>query len=248
MRTTLAALPQFVRFLGTFPAPLQVVEALFRGPLAHVGARAGNLWELRDDGSLLVSLGAFGSTRAEIDRYGTVPLDVDIAITNAVRERTVVIDEAQEFGQRYVGGVDDELWSDLLARVGGVSLVSAPIMHAGEPVGGLGFITDRHWSAIEYGTELVDALTAALGLWLTHPKAGLAHTGPPASREWSLAFTPRQREVLRRVELGESTAQMAQDLGVSESSVKADLQAAMRALRTSDRRQAAERARLLGLL
>jgi DNA-binding CsgD family transcriptional regulator len=248
MRSTLAGVPQFLRYLSTFPSPRNVVDSLFRGPLAQVGARSGNLWELREGTGSLVSLGAFASTPEEIDRYGIVPLDVDMAVTNAVRDRRVIVDEANVFGQTYLDAIDDALWQGLIDRVQGVSLVSAPICHAGVAVGALAFITDRHWSTVNAGDDLVDALTAALGLWITHSRAGLEHAAPSVSREWSLAFTPRQREVLRRVEDGEHTAQIAAGLEVSESSVKADLQGAMRALRTSDRREAADRARMLGLL
>ena len=246
MKATLAAVPQFLRFLGTFPTPSDVVEALFRGPLAHVGARGMFLWELRD--GLLVALGSGGHQETEMERYGLIPLDVDLGITRAVRDGRLVVDAAPTFGPHYLASLDEQLWADIVGRLGGVSIVSAPVQHAGDAVGALGFITDRPWESVPFGADLVEALTSALGLWITHPLAGLAHAAPAASREWSLAFTPRQREVLRRVEDGAPTSVIAAGLGVSESSVKADLQSAMRALRTSDRREAAERARMLGLL
>jgi len=54
--------------------------------------------------------------------------------------------------------------------------------------------------------------------------------------------------ILRLVELGKSNASIAMALGYSASTVKAEMQKALRALKVNDRVAAAKRARDLGLL
>jgi len=244
---TMASLPQFVRYLATFPPPQKVVEALIAGPLAQLGARSALLSELREHEGVLVTLGATGLSAEEEERYGVIPVEVRLPVTVALESRSVVVSEIADFGPEYVGGFDAEISERIVDRWGDVRLVSAPILHADRIVGALGFITAQPWDDGPVQRTVVDTLTAALGVWMTHPQAGLDHATPPP-REWSLAFSARTREVLRQVEAGEATPAIAASLGVSESSIKADLQAAMKALRTSDRHEAAERARLLGLL
>ena len=52
----------------------------------------------------------------------------------------------------------------------------------------------------------------------------------------------------RRVALGERNREIASALGLSDSTVKQEVQKVMRTMRTSDRLIAAERARTLGLM
>jgi DNA-binding NarL/FixJ family response regulator len=96
---------------------------------------------------------------------------------------------------------------------------------------------------------VLDVLASVLALWLTHP---LSPVAPPSlstgQTAWSLALTERQVSIMRRVEQGWSTRGIAIELGLSESTVKQDVQHVMRNMRTSDRRTAAARARTLGLM
>ena len=248
MKATLAAIPQFVRYLSTFPPPQSVVDALAYGPLARLDAVSAILWGLREGPSRLVTLGSVGLSEQEAARYGVIPMQVDLPVTRALSTRSVIRVPVAQFGPDFIAGLDEQFVDEIFTRLGPVELVSVPILHANRPVGGLGFLTAGEWEQMPQAADALDAVSAVLGLWMTHPRAGLSNVAPPATRGWSLAFTSRQREVLRRVEAGQPTPRMAAELGVSESSVKADLQGAMRALRTSDRREAADRARLLGLL
>jgi len=63
----------------------------------------------------------------------------------------------------------------------------------------------------------------------------------------ALNLDGRQLEILRLVEQGRSNASIAFTLGYSESTVKQDLQRAMKVLRTKDRLDAAIQARSLGM-
>ena len=91
MTDTLAALPQFVRYLSLFPPPMMVVEAAVRGPLAALGARACVLWQVRGDH--LSALGSFGHTPAEVHRYSALPLFLDVGVCAAVNSRESRVDD-----------------------------------------------------------------------------------------------------------------------------------------------------------
>jgi DNA-binding NarL/FixJ family response regulator len=244
---TLAGLPTFLHYLATFPEPADVVGALHRGPMAHLSAPSVFLWRLAD-GRELVRLGSSGHTREEAERYAVIPLDVDTAAVRAVRTRTIQVDDVAAFPRDNYAALDEQLLSAMIQRLAAAAIVSAPIVHGGRAIGVLGFAVTRPWADIDIAPAVTAALTGALAVWLTHPQAGLADTVSPSAREWSMAFTPRQRNILALVEEGRANTSIAMRLYVSESSVKQDLMQAMRVLRTSDRHVAAKRARMLGLL
>lgn len=246
MTTTLASLPQFLRYLSAFPPPDRVVDALARGPLRHLGARTAMVWRLHRDDVLRV-VGAYGHSAEELERYGTVPMSLDLPITRAVRARDVLIDRAELVPTTYLAGIDAPVLEALYERTSALTSVSVPIVHADRAIGAFGFAADQAWDPDGPGPAVLDAVAGALAVWLTHPRAALEGV-PTPPREWSLAFTPRQRELLALVESGLTNPAIAVALHVSESSVKADLARVMKALRTSDRREAASRARRLGLM
>jgi DNA-binding CsgD family transcriptional regulator len=247
MKPTLAGVPQLLRYLGTFPAPGDVVEALRRGPLGQCGAQAVALAVVTPTRELM-NIATIGFTREEDDRYRVFPLTLEAPGTRAVATRRIEYADAEAFPAELMGGLDEQLWREMGARLGLVSIVSAPILYEGGVIGTVASFLDRRWQEDSPETDVITAVAASLALWMSHPRSGVSTIGVPAVREWSLAFTERQRAVLRLVEAGRSNPAIALELGTSESTVKADLQQAMRALRTSDRREAATRARALGLV
>lgn len=246
--TTAAYLPQFLRYMSSFPTPDKVLRALASGPLARHGMVGGFLWILVD-GSHLVSVGCIGWPMDLEERYSVVPIGLDLPAANAAREDSTTIDVADGFGRQYVGSIDEEYLDEHFAAKDVSSIVNIPLRQARSVVGCFGFVTDRPWEVTEESTALLEALSSTLGLWATHPRAGVV-SGPMSltQRDWSLAFTPRQKEVLALVGEGRSNSQIAHQLHVSVSSVKQDVQHMMRALRTHSRDSAHERAQRLKLL
>ena len=247
MKPTLAGIPQFVRYLSAFPPASRVVEAAVRGPLAHVGGRTLFLWQVRD-GDILTAVGAYGQTPEEISRYANVPLSIDGLSARAVRSATTVVQDLSATDVSRLSRLDDDMLQGLIARTGARYAVNVPVIHAGDVVGAYGVSVDQTWDATEIAPLILDAVASTLATWMTHPRSEVSRVEIAGPHDWSLAFTARQQEALRLVDAGMSTPSIATSLGVSESSIKADLQQAMRALRTSDRREAARRARSLGLL
>jgi DNA-binding CsgD family transcriptional regulator len=247
VKPTLAGIPQFVRYLSAFPPASRVVEAALRGPLSHVGGRTLFLWQVRD-GDILTAVGAYGHTAEEIGRYAQVPLSLDGLSARAVHSHATVVKDLSSADLSLLSRLDDAMLQGLISRTGARYGVNVPVIHAGDVVGAYGVSVDQTWDATAIAPLILDAVASALATWMTHPRSEVSRVEITGPHDWSLAFTARQKEALRLVDAGMSTPSIATTLGVSESSVKADLQQAMRALRTSERREAARRARSLGLL
>lgn len=245
---SLGGLPQFIRYTSTYPEPSALITALRSGPLARRSMLAGFLWALVD-GTHLVSIGHVGWSREMIDRYSIIPLELDLPVVRCVVGDVATIDLTVPFGRTYLSAIDDHFLGQQFESLGAVSIVNIPLRHAGIVVGALGLVTAREWESDVESERLLDALSSLLGLWATHPRSSALDSSTPIGpREWSLAFTPRQKDVLRLAGEGLSNTDIAQRLLVSTSSVKQDLQQAMRALRTHSRQGAFDRARDLGLL
>lgn len=246
-RETLAGLPHLLRVLASLPSPDTVVTALLEGPLHGRGVRTLRLWAV--DGGDLVAVAGRGHTTEEDARYAILPGALDLAIWHAVRTGQPVIAPGIEHRTTAFGTIDEEFWAGVLQRTSAVAVVRAPLTVGPAGVGALGMIVDRAWP--DDAADLLAAIGAALGLWLTNPASGCA-AAVAATRaragEAHLTFTARQRRVLALVLDGWSTPAIALELGQSESTIKSDLAAAMRAVRSSDRVEAAQRARDLGLL
>jgi len=245
----LGAMPAFLRLLATFPDAETVMDGLVSGPLAAYGVRTCRIWTLRD-GNLVAVVG-HGHTPEESDRYAVLPGELDLAVWRAVRSGGPLITDGEEQPSSDFGSIDGQFWARVLARVDARAVIRAPLRLGSQAVGAIGFITDRPWPDDAAATGALDALTSALGLWITNPRSGadgLAAATLAQAPQDTLAFTPRQREILLLVESGASNPQIAVLLRVSVSSVKQDLQSAMRALGAQRRADAPARARRLGLL
>jgi DNA-binding CsgD family transcriptional regulator len=249
MTSGLGALPQFLRFLSMFPPADGLLSAAAGGPLAPFHLRTAQIWVMHENA--LVSIAAIGHTPDAAERYSVLPPEIDTQLWRAVRSNQVMITGESDRDDSAFATVDEAYWTSVLRRLEVVSVVRAPIAWQGEVVGILGLMAGRAWPRGDASDGILSAVTSALGLWITNP---LSHAQERAAATYasrgarSLAFTTRQRDVLRMVEDGMANAAIASALQVSESSVKQDLQRAMQALSTSDRHAAATSARALGLL
>lgn len=245
---SLGFLPQFIRYLSTYPGPHDVLQALASGPLATARMNGGFLWILVD-GNSLVSVGSIGWPRDLEERYSVIPIGLDLPAALAPREDRITLDGAEGFGTQYVGSIDEAYLDEHFAAKKVHSVINVPLRQARSVVGCFGFVTETPWHESEESDALLNALASALGLWATSPASGVL-SGPlsASQREWSLAFTDRQKQVMGLVAEGHSNSQIARRLHVSLSSVKQDVQHVMRALRTHSRETALSRAQQLHLL
>lgn len=241
--------PQFTMFLSAFPHPATVPRALALGPWSNFDAH-GCFLAFPHDTDYLRTMGGYGFSDDEMDRYSIVPLTIESPVTECFRESEVVVMPFAELWDRYeVVRIDKDLWDRMADRFGEGDVVHAPIQAQGATLGVVGFYTAsrRAWDAKD--VEFIQGVCATLGIWATHPLSGVQT--PEIWRPVSasvIALSDRQQEILRLVELGKSNASIAMSLGYSSSTVKAEIQKALRALKVNDRIAAAKRARDLGLL
>ena len=243
--TSLHGLPRFLQYLSTFPSPDSVATALVLGPLQFCGAVSIIIW--RVEGNELVCVGQHGHTRAEAARYAVVPLDVDFAISRVVRTATPLMSTATAGIEAPAARLDEEFWTRMLARVDATAVVRSPIWHSGIVVGAFGLLLSGPLPPDSESSAMLEAVTSALGVWLTHPQSGLPVISS-RSRTSPLALSPRQVRILALVAEGLSNRAIAMHLRLSESTVKQDLQRAMRTVGVQDRHAATEQARAMGLL
>ena len=242
------ALPQFLRFLSALPDPDSVARSLLYGPMGAFDAGAVSI--TRVHGETLDLNGTAGYTRGEVDSYWRVPLTVPTPFSRCVLEAEVVIDELEDVTKNFEAlRVDEGLWQGFMDRFGVGQVISAPIVLQGTVIGAFGGITrtKRTWSSLDFA--LLDGISSALGLWMTHPDAPSPRTDRLGQHGAGLLHvTQRQQHILRLVEVGKSNTGIALALGYSVSTIKQELQRVMRGMGVSDRAEAAARARSLGLL
>lgn len=246
--TVPAGLPNFLRFLNALPEPESVARSLVLGPLAPLDM--GTVGIARLNGDAIEVLGTYGYTQEEIDRYVRIPMSVQTPFTRAVEKGEVLIDDMDDLLDTFDAlRMDRTLWRGIRDRLGVSQVVSSPIVLQGTVVGVYGGITrsKRTWTSLDFA--LLDGLSAALGLWITHPLGNLPTPDRFIARDDdSIHLTDRQRRILVLVEQGHSNTSIAMSLGYSVSTIKQELQRSMRATRANDRLEAARRARQLHLL
>jgi two-component system, NarL family, nitrate/nitrite response regulator NarL len=115
-----------------------------------------------------------------------------------------------------------------------------------------GFVPKSSTGAI---IEAAIRLVLAGGRYLPHRVIELASDRPrtegvpvPAPNHGIARLTNRQIEVLRRIAHGETNKEIARDFGLSPATVKAHVAAILAALDTTNRTEAAFRAREIGLI
>lgn len=251
METTAStlALPQFLRFLSTHPSPADVAIALARGPLARYRADWSVLMATSDDEHLRM-VGSFRLWPSAEARYQLVPTATHLPLNEAFRDQRIVAVPQVELARRYpLLGIDQDLITEMGDRGSNGFLVNAPITSAGRAIGVWGWQSTGPVAFSPLDMSLMRGIGAILGVWLSHPSTPVPDRQSFGSDEDPpLALTDRQQLILTAVLDGMANPDIAARLGYSVSTVKQEVQRAMRTMRARDRVVAAERAWELGLL
>lgn len=239
-------LPTLLRVIGRSPHPDEVARAIVEGPGACFGATsAAVLWAKPPH---LVILGTHGYRPQEVQGLNTIPLDGDYPLTHSFWEGEVIINPSSYVGERYASMKRPESrWQHLKERMPEGDHITAPIHSDGRAIGAyaLNCPQSRAWSSIDIAA--LDALSHALGMWMTHPDSGLpTEVSAPGINE--LAITVRQRQILSLISEGRTNLSISHALGISLSTVKQEISRLMDLLDAPDRYAAAERAAALGIL
>ena len=237
----------FIQYLSSFPQPDLVAQAMSRGPLAQFGANHSSIWT-HINFQELVSIAFNGHDAHIMDRYLRISLSVLAPVTESFIGSTKVILPVGEVVNQYPGlKVDQDIWNEMSEETNNGDLVQCPIIANGTPIGAYAFLCDRRNDWNLRSIAVLDGVSAALALWMSHPLSGALEINQNSDNA-QLALTPRQIEILNLVRLGKSNASISAHLGYSQSTVKQELQRIMKRLRVPSREQAVERSVEMRLL
>ena len=245
---SLIALPAFMRFLSTYPDPQEVCEALLSGPLAHFDAKSVNMFLTTPTNTYKI-VGTTGITAPLVPRYMEMSRALHTPLNEAVLEGEIVTTSILKQLDDYPSlAIDRTIWEDVANTAGDLRIDTIPIVSNGKSIGAYDMFAEGvEPSRKDYA--FLSSLGHLLGVWATHPytENSLESEFTLNSDEVSFILNERQLHILELVEQGRSNSAIALILGYSQSTVKQELQRAMRVLRTNERSEAAKRARELGL-
>lgn len=241
-------LPALLRLLSSHPDGARLTTCLNEGVLAVFGARATVMW-LLEERDILSLVGFAGFEAEDLRRWHKIPLTFQSQMVDVVRNNEVIVTPSLEFPSLYPhASFDRAKYAEMMSRIGGGDLVGLPVVHQGLCLGVLQFLTaELHsWGSLDF--SMLDGISAALGLWATHPDTPIAPVYTRAGQEPTLILSERQNDIIELVLRGVGNHQIAQELHVSVSTVKQDLQKLMRVTNQGDRVAAARCAVDMGLV
>jgi DNA-binding CsgD family transcriptional regulator len=232
--------------LADDPTPDAVAEALVHGPLATFGPTLVGLGFIDTDRQVLLTMqGAHGVDVHLRRTYAAIPLDADIPATICYRTNSVVTGPAARMAQDYplsAKFAQREFATDATIWV-------FPLRYRSAVIGVLGL--ELSGPAAEPGAvrSAVAALSGPLAMWAALRIDAEPHrhgTGSPRQSR-SLSVTDRQRRIIALVRGGLTNAQIAEEIGYSLATVKAELARMCALLGAADRHDLATRAARAGL-
>ena len=129
-----------------------VARALVANGITALGAAFGGMWLFDRDKAMLRLVGVSPLPRGSVDRWQTVPLDIDAPMPDCVRTNApVFVDSLEEYQARYPNSF--ERIRDTVASPE-ASYAMAPISDSGPPLGALVITYDRNGAATANGTVL----------------------------------------------------------------------------------------------
>jgi DNA-binding CsgD family transcriptional regulator len=227
------------------PDPKNLARHLAQVTFAHLNPMVITIYMRVEtsEGEGLVLVGQHGLTDDETTRYTHMRPDFPLPATEAVQHTLPFTHTMAEMAELFpVLRIRPEL-------AGEASQLNFPIAIAGVTVGAVLVTLEEPftWDPTSWHTAL--AIQAVLGLYVRTTDRFWAPLRP-RNPEFAViqGLSKRQVAILTLVDQGRSTSAIGARLGFSQSTIKQDLRRAMISLEVTDRRQAVQRARELGLL
>ena len=237
--------------LAAYPSPHEALVALIEGPMRTLGAWAGQMWIERDG-----HLDAIAGHRTDglfDDLYPRIPVGADMPAPLCFRESEVIVVDVGSMGTTFGPlASHQDAWTEFVPDGSPGTLVHIPIVSRGVSLGVVGVLCTESFVLDTLQVSFLDGVGAALGLWVTHPatqlpEGALTPTNPESGAP-DVTLSPRQQQIVRLIRESRSNGAIAVQLGCSVSTVKQEIQRIQRAVRASDRTDAATRAVELGLV
>lgn len=216
---------------GGDPSGEEIARHLVLKSFAELSPTALYIAELSDDG-YVTPVAAFGFDRVALANWGKFPLAMQIPITEAVRnDRCILIDSAEELLRRYpiVGEMEDVSydWASVLAL---------PMLPFGVAFAVLGN-TPTWDEELEHYLRLVGSVVALHLIRAKNskeiPEFHRGRTSKPNGKDLS----NRQKVILEMLSKGATNAEMALEIGYSESLIRQETIEIYRILGVSGRKE-----------
>lgn len=208
----------FLAILRDQPDGDSVAYAMTRGLLAPYGADMAMVYAARPDGRVLDLVGSYGLGRREAATYSIVTTDMHLPGAETYRTGAEKFLPAKVVAEEYPLAAP---FFRELPPSGDIGFV--PLIHRGAPIGFLVLTfagpIDRTWQLRATLQGMLDATT----LWVIADSALHGESRAMSGQQPPLELTARHREILVRMREGSSTREIAQLLGYSAATIKADI-------------------------
>lgn len=232
----------YLAVLRDQPGGDAVAYAMVRGLLAPYGAETAIIYAARPDGQILDLVGSHGIGHREAATYRIVTTDMALPGVETYRTGAEKFMAAKHVAEDYP--LAAPYYRDMPPS-GDIGFV--PLLHRGGPIGFLVLAfsgpVDRSWQLRATLQGLVDSTS----LWMIADNALHGEARALAGLQGPMALTSRQREVLQRMREGAANREIADDLGYSVATIKADIAALSAMLGAKGRVDLLARAQRAGL-
>jgi len=237
-----APLISYLWMLSDLPDGDAVGFAICRGLFAPFGADLALVYAARPDGQTLDLVASYGMGRKQNAVYARVTTDMHLPGVETFRMGTEKWLAKDQVAEAYPLAAP---FFRSLATQGEMAFL--PLRHRGAPIG---FMVLGFSAPIEHTWHLratIDGVLSATVMWVLASSALRGTASANFTDVAPLEITARQREVLVLVREGKSNREIAEDLGYSVATIKADLTALGHLLGASGRAEILDKAQRAGL-
>lgn len=232
----------YLWMLSDLPDGDAVGFAICRGLLAPYGAELALIYAVRPDGKALDLVASYGMGRKENAVYARVTPDMHLPGAETFRLGTEKWLSKQQVAEGYpLAAPFFRTWDSQ------GDFAFLPLRHRGAPIG---FMVLAFADPIERSWHMratIDALLSATVMWVLASSALRGTARSNLAEVAPLEITARQREVLVLMRDGKGNREIAEDLGYSVATIKADITALGQLLGASGRAEILEKAKRAGL-
>lgn len=237
-----APLISYLWMLSDLPDGDAVGFAICRGLFAPFGADLALVYAARPDGHTLDLVASYGMGPKENAVYARVTTDMHLPGVETFRLGTEKWLTKDQVAEAYPLAAP---FFRRLAAEGEMAFL--PLRHRGAPIGFivLGFAV--HVEHTWHLRAMIDGLLSATVMWVLASSALRGTANSNLAEVAPLEITARQREVLVLMREGKSNRHIAEELGFSVATIKADITALGQLLGASGRAEILDKAKRAGL-
>ncbi len=212
------ALLSYLATLRDLPDGDTVAYAMTRGMLGSVGANLALIYSARRDGVTADLVGSYGVGSKVTRVYSVVTADMHLPGAEAFRTGVEQFLPASRVAEGYPLAAP---FFEAMPQRGDIGFV--PLTHRGAPIGflvlGFNGALNRTWEV----RSTITAVADATALWAIADSERNGEARALASDAPPLEFTVRQREILIHLREERSVREIAETLGYSQATIKADI-------------------------